>query len=301
MKNYAIGYKKETIGALTALSPFADWIVLCKPGIVGLVLVAAFAGMFVGGVTGLDALHVVFGLIGLGGATAGAAMLNNYIDRDIDGLMERTSGRALARGAVSAEKVLIAGYVLVFLSLVLLYEFVNVAAALTTAAGVFGYVILYTLILKRRSAWANQVGGLAGAMPPVIGYAAATGTVDMTAAILFLIVALWQQPHAISLAMIYREQYKKAGIPVIPVAKGIAASKTRIFVYTAFLGAASALPYVIGMAGAFYMVSAMFLGAAFVLMSVLFLFSKKEKSPLVFAFSIVYLSVLFAALLADLV
>ena len=251
-------------GILPLRTAIADYITLVKPGIVGLVIVAALTGIYIGGRGEYNLLLICWTLGGLGVATAGSALLNNYFDRDIDRLMERTSMRALALGKVSPGKALFTGIALVAMSVAALAFKVNGATALLTAGAAAGYVFLYGIVLKRRSPFANQIGGLAGALPPLIGYAAITGGVDGTAMILFAIVAVWQQPHALSLALKYRDDYAKAAIPVIPVAKGVHATKVRIVLYTdtphTCFCCCSSSPAWLGVA---YLATAIALGAAF--------------------------------------
>ena len=216
MKEITLNRSTETKAVIT------DYIGVAKPGIIGLVIVAALTGIFFGNKGVLpDWNLIIFTLVGLSISTAGSCMLNNYFDRDIDKLMERTSRRALASEKIPEKNVLVTGIIFIVSSFILLYTQVNELTAIITFIAAFGYVILYGVIMKRRTPWANQVGGIAGALPPVIGYVAVTGELDLVALILFLIVVVWQQPHALSLALKYREDYQKASIPVIPVAKGV--------------------------------------------------------------------------------
>ncbi|NOS36331.1 MAG: protoheme IX farnesyltransferase [Deltaproteobacteria bacterium] len=291
----------EVEGILPARTSLADYITLIKPGIVGLVTVAALTGIYIGGRGEYNLLLICWTLGGLGIATAGSALLNNYFDRDIDRLMERTSMRALALGKVSPGKALIAGIALVAISVAALAFKVNGTTALLTAGAAVGYVVLYGIVLKRRSSFANQVGGLAGALPPLIGYAAITGGVDGTAMILFAVVAVWQQPHALSLALKYRDDYAKASIPVIPVAKGVKATKVRIVLYTILLIPVSLLLFLTGVAGVAYLATAIVLGTIFLILGVRFLRSDRQCDMFLFFFSILYLTLLFTAMVVDMV
>lgn len=277
----------------------ADYITLIKPGIVGLVIVATLTGIYMGGRGQYDLGLICWTLVGVGIATAGSALLNNYFDRDIDRLMERTSARALAAGTVSPTRALITGVALVAGALATLALAINSATALLTGCAVFGYVFLYGIVLKRRSPFANQVGGLAGALPPVIGCAAITGGLDSTALFLFAVVAVWQQPHALSLALKYREDYAKASIPVIPVAKGVHATKVRIVLYTLLLIPVSLLLSLTGVAGVVYLVTAVTLGSIFLIIGVRFLRSDRKCDMFLFFFSILYLTLLFTAMVVD--
>ncbi|MFQ5329912.1 MAG: heme o synthase [Thermodesulfobacteriota bacterium] len=297
MREHAI----EVEGLHPVRTSIGDYITMVKPGIVGLVIVAALTGIYIGGRGEYNLLLICWTLGGLGAATAGSAILNNYFDRDIDALMKRTSGRALALGKVTPWKALFTGIALVALSVAALAWKVNGATALLTGGAAVGYVFLYGIVLKRRSPFANQIGGLAGALPPLIGYTAITGGVDATAMILFAVVAVWQQPHALSLALKYRGDYAKASIPVIPVAKGVQATKVRIVLYTILLIPVSLLLFLTGVAGVIYLATAITLGAAFLILSVQFMRSERKCDMFLFFFSILYLTLLFTSLVVDMV
>lgn len=277
----------------------SDYILLTKPGIVSLVLMSALTGVCVAS-KGFPDLGVTFWtMIGIGLATAGAAVLNNYIDRDIDRLMERTHVRSLAVDAVTPNNTILMGMVLSAAGIIVLGLFVNNISAILTAYASVGYVILYTLVLKRRSSFANQVGGLAGALPPAIGYVAVTNSLDINVLMLFLLSAVWQQPHALSIALKYKDEYAKAGIPVVPVAKGVHSTKVRIVLYSVLLLIVSVLPYLFGMAGIFYLVTAVVLNSYFLFLGIRFLISKKECDMRLFAFSIIQILVLFSVMVLD--
>ena len=280
--------------------PLVECFILVKPGIVALVLVATLTGVYLANVGLPDGGLLFWTLTGIALATAGSAILNNYTDRDIDCLMDRTSSRALAAGLVSKNYALITGLVFVILSVLVMMAFVNSLTALLTGIAIVGYVVLYGMIMKRRTSFANQIGGLAGALPPVIGYTAVTGSLDIKTLLLFLIMAIWQHPHALSLALKYKDDYAKASIPVIPVAKGVYATKLRIAVYTLCLVPVTILPYMIGMAGQIYLFVALGLGIVYLFLAFKFLFSDRECDMFLFFYSIVYLTLLFASLVVDL-
>jgi protoheme IX farnesyltransferase len=286
---------------LPARLPITEYFLLAKPGIVALVLVATLTGVYLANVGLPDGGLLFWTLTGIALATAGSAILNNYTDRDIDCLMDRTSSRALAAELVSKNYALITGLVFVALSLVVMMAFVNSLTALLTGIAIVGYVVLYGMVMKRRTSFANQIGGLAGALPPVIGYTAVTGSLDMKTLLLFLIMAIWQHPHALSLALKYKEDYAKASIPVIPVAKGVYATKLRIAVYTFCLLPVTILPYIIGMAGQIYLFVALSLGIVYLFLAFKFLFSDRECDMFLFFYSIIYLTLLFSSLVVDLI
>lgn len=273
---------------------------MAKPNIVGLTLVAALTGMYVGNrgvIPQFDLVMWTFILLGL--ATAGACILNNIYDQDIDRLMARTRNRALAHSALSPIVTLLVAIGLSTLPVILMAFTVNITSSLLTAGAVFIYVVVYSMWAKRRTSWANQLGGIAGALPPVIGYAAVSGGVDVIALVLFAIMVLWQQPHALSLALKYREEYARAGIPVVPVAKGVGVTKWRIVVYCGCLFPVATLPYVFGSAGPLYLVVSLCLGMAFFTMAFRFLLSSRDYNMKLFFFSIVHLVVLFGTLVWD--
>jgi protoheme IX farnesyltransferase len=195
--------------------------------------------------------------------------------------------------------VLILALLLTVCSLALMAWAVNLLAAVVTAVGVVGYVGVYTMWMKRTTPWANQFGGIAGAVPPMVGYAAVTGELGATAWILFAIMVVWQQPHALSLALKYRDDYARAGIPVIPVACGVQATKIRIVLYTIGLIPVAVLPWYFGIAGLFYLTASIIFSAIFLFMGVRFLYSERDCDMRVFAFSIIYLILLFGIMVVD--
>lgn len=221
----------------------AELFELAKPGIVGLTLVAALTGIYFGNHGVMPHWGLIFWtFLTLGLATAGSCMFNNYYDRDIDQLMRRTHSRALAAGLVSERMVLCIALLLAIVPLGVMALMVNPLTAVVTTVGVIGYAGVYTMWMKRSTPWANQFGGIAGAVPPMVGYAAVTGDLGAPAWILFAIMVVWQQPHALSLALKYREDYARAGVPVIPVACGVQATKVRIAVYALALVPVAMLP-----------------------------------------------------------
>jgi len=292
--------KSINIKGVGAKSVAVLWYELAKPGIVGLTLVAALTGIYFGNHGVMPQWDLIFWtFLTLGLATAGSCMLNNYYDRDIDAVMQRTSSRSLAAGLVSGSSVLFVALLMIISSLALMAWVVNPLTALVTAVGVVGYAGIYTMWMKRTTPWANQLGGIAGAVPPMVGYAAVTGDLGAPAWILFAIMVVWQQPHALSLALKYREDYARAKVPVIPVACGVWATKVRIAVYALALIPVAMLPYVFDMAGIWYLAISGLLSSIFLFMAVRFLRSERDCDMRVFAFSIVYLILLFSAMVID--
>lgn len=278
----------------------AYYVELTKPGIVSLTIVAALTGMYFANKGVLPRWDtIIWTSVTLAMAVAGSCMLNHFYDRDIDKLATRTSNRPLVTGRIPPAHALLIGLLLVIISLPLMAVFVNVPAALLTAGAVFGYAVIYTMLAKRRTHWANQLGGIAGAMPPVIGYAAISGGVDNNALALFMIMVIWQQPHALSLALKYRHQYARAGIPVVPVVKGVQATKQRIAIYSVALLFAALLPYIVGMAGKIYLATALGISSAFLILALRFLKSNRDSDMRLFFYTIVYLVVLFCSMVLD--
>ena len=281
-------------------SMLGHYIAVSKPGIVGLTLVAALTGIYFGNHGVMPDWSVIFWtFLTLGLATAGSCMLNNVYDRDIDRLMARTSKRSLARDEVSHDHALVVGLLLTIPSLLLMAWMVNPLTAWVTTVGVVGYVVVYTMLAKRTTPWANQLGGIAGAVPPMIGYAAVTGELAAPAWILFAIMVVWQQPHALSLALKYREDYARANVPVIPVAKGVLATKQRIAAYCVALLPVSMLPYFYDMAGEVYLAVAVVFGIVFLGMALRFLNSSRDCDMRLFAYSLVYFIALFGVMVAN--
>lgn len=300
MREKSAGIEMVAAGGRQARVAAAELLEVAKPGIVGLTLVAALTGIYFGNHGVLPDWNLIFWtFLTLGLSTAGSCMLNNYYDSDIDQAMKRTRKRALAAGLVSRRSVLITALLLVIPSLALMAWVVNPLSALVTVVGVVGYVGVYTMWMKRRTPWANQLGGIAGAVPPMVGYAAVTGDLGAPAWILFAIMIVWQQPHALSLALKYREDYARARVPVIPVACGVLATKVRIAVYALALIPVAVLPYFFGMSGLWFLASAVVLSLVFLFMAVRFLRSNRDCDMRVFAYSIVYLILLFGMMVID--
>lgn len=282
-------------------STLREYLVLTKPGIVTLVLITTLGGLYIGSKGSLEPALVFWTLLGTGLAAAGSAVVNMVLDRDVDSLMVRTSGRPLPRGAVSPKGALIFGVSLLLLSLLILSLFVNLLSTALALLASFSYIVLYTFLLKRRTPIATEIGGISGALPPVIGYVAGAGELDIRALILFLIMFMWQPPHFWVLALRYREDYERARIPTLPVAGGVLATKVKTLLYTVSLLPLSLVPYAIGMTGKLYFVIALFLSLIYTAYTLLFIFSKKDYSMKLFFFSILYIAILFSAMIFDLV
>jgi protoheme IX farnesyltransferase len=274
-----------------------DYITLTKPRIMSLLLLTGGAAMVVGA-AGLPSLtRAAETLIGLGLACGGASALNHVIDRDIDRLMgSRTSSRPVAAGRVPAAQALEFGLALSAASFALLAGAVNLLAACLALAGNLFYVFVYTCWLKRSTRHNIVIGGAAGAMPPLVGYAAATGRLDLVALLLFLLVFVWTPPHFWALALLLRRQYEQAGIPMLPVVAGERETTRQIVAYTVLLVGLSVIPFAVAGFGVLYLTAAVALGALFLCLAVRL---RKQVTPrragVLFHYSLAYLALLFIA------
>jgi len=287
----------ETIDTHGMVSPY---LIVTKPGIVVMVLIATLSGMYIAGGEPPDGGLVFWTLLGIGLASAGAATLNNWWDRDIDRVMERTRGRPVASGALGVANAAVFGLALCLLSVAVSALFVSPVVAALNLAAILCYVGLYTMWSKRRTPLATFIGGAGGALPPVVGYAAVKPEPDLYALTLFLIIFAWQHPHFWSLSLKYIDEYRRAGVRNHPVVLGVEATKRRIALWAAVLALVSFLPYVLGMAGYWYLAVAAALGAAHVAMAVAFLLSGKKLAMGLFYYSLVQLPILFLMILVDL-
>jgi protoheme IX farnesyltransferase len=273
---------------------------LTKPRIIVLLLVTTIPAMVLarGGWPSvwLMLVTVAGGAIVAGGANA----MNCYFDRDIDGLMLRTRGRPLPSGQIEPEKAAVFGIILAALGFLMLDVFVNLLAACLTLGAFAFYVVVYTLLLKRTTPLNIVIGGAAGAMPPVVGWAAVTGSVEAPALVLFAIVVLWTPPHFWALALNYNSDYQRAGVPMLPVVLGPEETRRQILLHTIALVAVTLILPASGATGVIYLTAALVLGALF-LVYVLRLWSGSpgKAASALFRYSIVYLALLFVAVAVD--
>ncbi len=285
----------------------ADWrdfLALTKPRVMSLVVFTGLCGMLAAPVP----IHPVLGFtailcIALGAGAAGA--LNQWYESDIDAKMKRTAGRPLPAGRMDRQSALHFGVGLAGFSLILMYFAINLAATLILAASILFYVFVYTIWLKRRTPQNIVIGGAAGAFPPMIGWAAATGDVTLLPLLLFAIIFLWTPPHFWALALFVKTDYANAGVPMLPVVSGERITRTQIGLYTLPMAAVALLPWPLGLLGNIYGVSALVLNAVFLALAVRVAMRtsgtddamKPEKQ--LFKFSILYLFLIFGALVAD--
>lgn len=237
-----------------------DFLVLTKPLIVGLLLITTYGGLVIGGREWPSFSLTIWTLLGGAFAAGGSSALNQYIDRELDRHMQRTAKRPLADGRLTDAEGLAFGLGLSLVSYYILACFVNGLAALLSLAGIIYYVILYSLWLKKATVQNIVIGGGAGAIPPLVGYAAATGHLDWTAWILFAIIFLWTPPHFWALAIVRMKDYARAGVPMLPVVRGEMETRRQILVYTIELVIVTLLLPILQLAGSFYLIAALVLG-----------------------------------------
>jgi heme o synthase len=288
-------------GEPAPLGSLRDYVTLTKPRIMTLLLLTGGCGMFVGarGVPRLGDLAAM--LAGLALACGGASALNHVLDSDIDGLMgERTRARPVTSGRVPASYALEFGLTLSALSFVLLAGLVNVLTAALALVGNLFYVLVYTRWLKRTTPQNIVIGGAAGAVPPLVGWAAATGNLTVPALFLFAIVFFWTPPHFWALALLIKRNYAAAGIPMLPVVRGERETVKQILIYSVVLVGVTVVPFVWGTLGLVYLVAALVLGAGFIWLAVqLARHTTPRRASLLFHSSLLYLALLFVAAALD--
>lgn len=277
-----------------------QYLVLTKPRVTQLAVFCAFIGMFLA-VPGLPDLNrVVFGTLGIWLLAAAAFAMNCLIEQEVDARMLRTARRATARGTISSTQVIVLSGLLGGAGMLVLYHLVNPLTMWLTFATFVGYAIIYTIILKPRTPQNIVIGGLSGAMPPALGWAAVADAVPAEAWILVLIIFIWTPPHFWALALYRRHDYVKSGLPMLPVTHGQQYTQLQILLYSVALLATTMLPYIIRMSGVLYLICALVLGAIFVAYAwQLYRKYSDELARRLFRFSILYLSLLFLALLVD--
>ena len=277
-----------------------DYVSLAKPRIIPLLLITALGGMMMAERGWPSTGLVVLTLLGGALAAAGAGAINCWIDRDIDGEMLRTRRRPLPDGRIEPAHALLFGIVLGLLAFVLLAFWVNVLAATLAISGLLFYVFVYTLWLKRSTVQNIVIGGAAGAIPPVVGWAAVAHRVDLTAVYLFAVIFLWTPPHFWALALRLRGDYARAKVPMLPVVHGDAAARRQILAYTLVLVAVTLAIVLTGVLGPVYLVGAALLGVCFIALAVANLVARRQRwSRILFDYSIAYLGLLFAVMVAD--
>jgi heme o synthase len=288
--------------ALAHYSPprLSQFLVLTKPRVVSLIVFTAVIGMFlaVPGMVPLRAL--LFGTLGIALVAGSAAAINCLVEQRIDALMARTRARPLPTGALSSRETLLFASVIGGAGLAILYSLLNPLTMWLTLATFVGYAVIYTIFLKPATPQNIVIGGASGAMPPVLGWSAVTGEVSADALLLFLIIYAWTPPHFWALALYRREEYAKAGVPMLPVTHGEAYTRLHVLLYTIILLAVSVLPFATKMSGWLYLGSALVLGGIFFAYGLAIWRNYSDAlARRTFRYSIIYLSLIFAALLID--
>ena len=287
-------------GAPRATAIWRRYLELTKPKVVALITFTAIVGTLLAspGMPPLDAL--IWGNLGIALASGCAATINHVLDRRIDEQMSRTRARPLPTGQLNERQALVFAAVLGTTAMAILSFLVNLLTAVLTFASLIGYAVIYTVWLKRATSQNIVIGGAAGAAPPVLGWAAVTNTIDPNALLLFLIIFVWTPPHFWALAIARRDEYARAGIPMLPVTHGVEFTRLQVLLYTVLLVIVTLMPFLTRMSGLLYLVVALGLNAGFLYYAFVLKITARQELPMkVFKFSVNYLMWLFAALLAD--
>jgi protoheme IX farnesyltransferase len=273
---------------------------LTKPRVVSLIVFTAIIGMLLA-VPGMVALQpFLAGTAGIALVAGAAAAMNCLVEQKIDAVMARTRARPLPRGQLTSLQTLVFAGVVGGIGMAILYHWVNALTMWLTLATFVGYAVIYTVILKPLTPQNIVIGGASGAMPPVLGWAAMTGDVTAEALTLFLIIFAWTPPHFWALALYRRDEYAKAGVPMLPVTHGEKFTRLNVLLYTIILVACSVLPFAVKLSGLIYLASALALGAGFMVYAIrIYRDYSDQLARQTFRYSIIYLTVLFAALLID--
>jgi protoheme IX farnesyltransferase len=290
----------ETLTLNQAVCRCQQFVALCKPRVVSLIVFTAVIGMFLA-VPGMVSLSVLIaGTIGIALVAGAAAAFNCLIEQKVDAIMARTRARPLPRGEVTSTQTIVFAGIVGGIGLFILNNFVNPLTMWLTLATFVGYAVIYTVVLKPLTPQNIVIGGASGAMPPVLGWAAATGDVSADALLLFLIIFAWTPPHFWALALYRKNEYAKAGMPMLPVTHGERFTRLHVLLYTLILTACTLLPVASGMGGLIYLIGVLALDGVFLWYGWrLYVDYSDALAKKTFAYSILYLSLLFAVLLVD--
>lgn len=291
----------EVVGTMkTEQASWQDYLEMCKPKVVAMMLLTSVIGMFLA-VPGMVPIEVLLlGNLGIALAAGSAAAVNHIIDRQIDLVMARTQKRPMAQGRVKLPQAIAFAAIIGVAGITLLAVLVNPLTAWLTLASLIGYAFIYSGFLKRATPQNITIGGLSGAVPPLLGWTSVTGTLDPHALLLVLIIFAWTPPHFWALAIHRQEEYAKVKIPMLPVTHGERFTALHILLYTLIMIAVSLFPFVMGMSGMLYLVSAIALGLGFLYWAIVLVRGNNPQAPLkTFRYSIQYLMVLFVAMLID--
>jgi protoheme IX farnesyltransferase len=282
------------------VSVLRDYVALTKPRIIVLLLLTTVAAMLVAAPAGVSLPTIVWTMLGGYLAAGGAGAINHYLDRDRDARMERTCARPLVAGRIEPRRGLVFGIALGVLAMVELALAVNLLSAALALAGLLGYVFVYTLWLKPSTPQNIVIGGAAGAVPPLVGWAAATGGLSPDALYPFAIVFLWTPPHFWALALLIKDDYERVGVPMLPVARGEAVTRRQILLYALGLVAFTTVPFFTGLFGALYLGTAVALGGGFIALAARLALRPSRAAALhLHLASLLYLALLFAAMALD--
>lgn len=284
----------------TTTSLWRDYLELTKPGVQALLFVSCISGMLIGSKFSPPLSIFIFGLLGISFLAASAAVINHIFDSEIDAKMNRTSSRPLVKGSITEFSASIFAAVLYISGSLMLLVYVNALTWILTSLTFIFYAFIYTRYLKFMTSQNIVIGGLAGAMPPLLGWTAVSNTIEPNAWLLVLIVMVWTPPHFWALAVYRVDDYAEAAVPMLPVQKGVAFTKQHIVLYTLLLLASTMLPYAVGMFQELYLVAALILGLGFLYFSIkLYRDDTNASAMQTFAYSISYLAALFCAMLVD--
>ena len=279
---------------------FRSYYLLCKPNVVYMMLICALVGMLLAEDSVSSISTIIVALLGIALCSGSAAAINQVIDRNADAAMTRTDQRPLPQGELSAFHASSFAFVIGVLGASILYLYINTLTMVLTLASLIGYAFIYTVYLKRATPQNIVIGGLAGAAPPLLGWASISNTIDPYALLLVLIIFVWTPPHFWALAIYRKEEYAKESIPMLPVTHGVAFTKLQIVLYTIILFIVSVLPYIVLMSGFVYLISAVVLSTTFMYYSIKLYFSNDDAVAMkTFNFSIYYIFLIFVALLCD--
>jgi len=291
----------QTLASRTPLfSRWQAYYTITKPRVVALLVLTAVVGMCLAVPGGIPWQILLTATLGIGLLSSAAAAINHIVDQKIDAIMGRTHNRPLPNGEITAKQAITFATTIAILGFVMLYAWVNPLTAWLTLAGLVGYSFIYTLYLKRATPQNITIGGLAGAIPPLLGWTAMTNEIHPNALLLVLLIFTWTPPHFWALAIHRKSEYAKVNIPMLPVTHGVNFTKTQILLYTVLLFVVSLLPYLVGMSNWLYLIGAVILNVIFFAYAWKLKFNADENTAMdTFKFSIVHLMTLFVILLLD--
>ena len=277
-----------------------EFILLTKPRVNLLIMFTAIVGMLLAHDSSLNLEIIFFASLGIGLAASAAAIINQVIDQKIDSIMDRTKSRPLVQGNIKASHAVVFALFLSTSSLFILYIFVNLLTAILTFISIIIYSLIYSVYLKNLNSQNIVIGGIAGAMPPLLGWTSVTNQIDAFPLVLFLIIFLWTPPHFWALAVYKYDDYLKADVPMLPITHGKDFARLHIFLYSILLFCITLFPYLLGFSGLIYLIGSFTFGVKFVVDSYLLMVLKTDKRAIeLFKYSITYLAALFGVLLLD--